>query len=67
MDLEAAKTKRDARIKAKRERIKNELGATSPLPTEAPEGVTEEVKTDTAGEPAKVKKTRSKKPEKKPE
>lgn len=32
MDLVAEKAKRDARIKAKEERIKNELGMTSPAP-----------------------------------
>ncbi len=32
MDLVAEKAKREARIKAKEERIKNELGSTSPAP-----------------------------------
>lgn len=34
MDLVAEKAKRDARIKAKEERIKSELGSTSPAPAE---------------------------------
>jgi large subunit ribosomal protein L32 len=44
MDLETLKAKRDARIKAKKERIKLDRGDTSPAPSETKEVVTEEKK-----------------------
>lgn len=51
MNLEADKAKRDARIKAKEERIKNSLGVVSePTPLK-----TEEVKKEKVAKPKKVK------------
>ncbi len=42
MDLASEKVKRDARIKAKEEKIKNELGVTAPTPsTETVEAIAE--------------------------
>jgi len=44
MDLAAEKAKRDARIKAKEERIKDELGASPVAPVAATKQVTEDTK-----------------------
>ena len=56
IDLTAEKAKRDARIKAKEEKIKNELGVVAPTPSlETTEAVVE---------PKAEKKTKQKKSEK---
>ena len=63
MDLESEKAKREARIKAKQERIKAELGETAPETTETKE----EVSTEDTSKKEKEVEVKSKKPEKKPE
>lgn len=63
MDLEAEKAKRDARITAKEERIKAEVGVTAPEGAETKEAVSA---TDTHKE-AREKNEQSKRPEKKRE
>jgi hypothetical protein len=63
MDLEAEKVKRDARIKAKEERIKAQLGEAEPETNEASEAVSTEDTSKAANEENK----QDKKPEKKPE
>lgn len=63
MDLEAEKAKREARIKAKEERIKAEMGTPAPDINET----TEEVPTEDTSKEAREEDTGSHKPEKKPE
>lgn len=61
MNLEAEKAKRDARISAKEERIKAEVGVTAPEVSETKEAVSS---ADTHKE-AREKNDQSKRPEKK--
>lgn len=63
MDLEAEKTKRDARIKAKEERIRAEGSVPSPDTVET----TENASTEDTSKEAKEENVKDKKPEKKPE
>lgn len=63
MDLEAEKAKREARIKAKEERIKAEAGVPAPEVNEVSEPVSQEDESKAA----KEENTQDKKPEKKPE
>ena len=63
MDLEAKKIKRDARIKAKEERIKAENVAPEPEGGE----ITEQVDTGDTSKEAKEENLQDSKPEKKPE
>jgi len=63
MDLEGEKAKRDARIKAKKERIKLETDAGVPEATE----VSGDVKTEDTSKEAREENIKDKRPEKKPE
>ena len=63
MDLESLKTKRDARIQSKKERIKAEGYVPEPETTE----VAEEIPTTDTSKEATEENTSDKKPEKKPE
>ncbi len=63
MDLEAEKVKRDARITAKEERIKAEVGMTAPEVTETKEAV----KVSDTHKEAREENSQSNRPEKKRE
>ena len=61
MDLEAQKVKREARIKAKEERIRAEVGVTETNET------SEEVTKEDTSKKAREENTQDKKPEEKPQ
>lgn len=68
MDLTALKAKRDARIKAKNERIKNELGVApeSGVAETAKVSEPKEIKSDTEKKKVPKNKVKDKRPEEKP-
>lgn len=67
MDLEAEKAKRNARIQAKQERIKAEVGTTSPAVVESPVANREGVSTKDEHKKAREKNLQTKRPQKRRE
>lgn len=60
IDLTAEKTKRDARLAAKRARIEGEAGVPDEVPATAPQGIAEPVKDEKKPAKAKARAAKSK-------